>query len=128
MAHDRRLIFRKRGVSICVVEVPVGVNQPARRLVKRPSDSAAYLSNARALARVDHRTFLGAANCGYGSAGSKEGKDRWANLHNGQRSALVCGPRKFDKTARREGVAVIHANSGLSSGHISLSSLAPDLS
>src|SRR5882757_9507886 len=49
--------------------------------------------------RVDHRTFLGAANCGYRSAGSNEGKDRWANLDNGQRSALVNGPRKFDKTA-----------------------------
>jgi hypothetical protein len=71
------------------------------------------------IARVDHRTFLGAANCGYRSASSNEGKDRWANLHNGQRSASVCGPRKFDKTAHREAVAVIHANSGLSSGHIS---------
>jgi len=38
------------------------------------------------IARVDHRTFLGAANCGYRFASS------------------------------------IHANSGLSSGHISLSS------
>jgi TetR/AcrR family transcriptional repressor of nem operon len=45
-----------------------------------------------------------------------------------QRSALVCGPRKFDKTAHREAVAVIHANSGLSSGHISLSSVAPHIS
>jgi hypothetical protein len=52
----------------------------------------------------------------------------WANLDNGQRSALVCGPRKFDKTARREAVAVIHANSGLPSGHISLSSVAPYIS
>jgi hypothetical protein len=120
MAHHRRLIFRKRGVSICVVEVPVGVNPPARRLVKRPSDGAAYFRNARAIACVDHRTFLGAANCGYRSAGSNEGKDRWVNLDNGQRSALLCGPRKFDKTARREAVAVIHANSGLPSGHISL--------
>jgi hypothetical protein len=128
MAHHRRLISRKRGVSICVVEVPVGVKQPARRLVKRPSDGAAYFWNARAIARVDHRTFLGAANCGYRSAGSNEGKNRWANLDNGQRSALVCGPRKFDKTAHREAVAVIHANSGLSSGHISLSSVAPDIS
>jgi hypothetical protein len=42
------------------------------------------------------------------------------NLDNGQRSALLCGPRKFDKTAHREAVAVIHANSGLPSGHISL--------
>jgi hypothetical protein len=77
---------------------------------------------------VDHRTFLGAVNCGYRSAGSNEGKDRWANLDNGQRSALVCGPRKFDKTGRREPVAVIHANGRLSSGHISLSSVAPDIS
>jgi hypothetical protein len=117
MAPHRRLIFRKRGVFIRVVEVPVGVNQPARRLVKRPSDGAAYFRNARAIARVDHRTFLQAANCGYRS---NEGKDRWVNLDNGQRSALLCGPRKFDKTAAREAVAVIHANSGLSSGHISL--------
>jgi hypothetical protein len=35
MAHHRRLIFGKRGVSICVVEVRVGVNRLARRLVKR---------------------------------------------------------------------------------------------
>jgi len=61
-------------------------------------------------------------------AGSNEGKDRWANLDSGQRIALVGGPRKFDKTAHREVVAVIHANSGLSSGHISLSSVAPDIS
>jgi hypothetical protein len=128
MAHYRRLIFRKRGVSICVVEVPVGVNQPARRLVKRPSDGAAYFRNARAIACVDHRTFLGAANCGYRSAGSNEGKDRWANLDNCQRSALVCGPRTFDKAAHREAVAVIHANGGLSSRHISLSSVAPEIS
>jgi hypothetical protein len=80
------------------------------------------------IARVDHRTFLGAANCGYRSASSNEGKDRWANLHNGQRSASVCGPRKFNKTAHREAVAVIHANSGLSSGHISLSSVTSDIS
>jgi hypothetical protein len=40
----------------------------------------------------------------------------------------VCAPpRKFDKTAHREAVAVIHANSGLSTGHISLSSVAPDI-
>jgi hypothetical protein len=57
---------------------------------------------------------LGAANCGYRSAGSNEGKDRWANLDNGQRSALVGGPRKLDKTAHRETEALIHANSGLS--------------
>jgi hypothetical protein len=82
----------------------------------------------RSIARVDYRTFLGAANGGYRSAGSNEGKDRWANLDNGQRSALVGGPRKFDKTAHREAVAVIHANSRLSSGHISLSSVAPDIS
>jgi hypothetical protein len=61
-------------------------------------------------------------------SGSNEGKDRWANLDNGQRSALVCGPRKFDKTTHREAVAVIHASSGLSSDHISLSSVAPDIS
>ena len=42
------------------------------------------------------------------------------NLDNGQRSALLCGPRKVDKTAHREAVAVIHASSGLPSGHISL--------
>src|SRR6267154_2117709 len=78
--------------------------------------------------RVDHRTFLGAANCGYRSAASNEGKDLWANLDNGQRSALVCGLRKFDKSAHREAVAVIHVNSGLSSGHISLSAVALDIS
>jgi hypothetical protein len=128
MAHHGRLIFRKRGISICVAEVPVGVNQPARRLVKRRSDGAAYFRNARAMARVDRRTFPGAANCGYRFAGSNEGKDRWANLGNGQRSALVCGPRKFDQTAHREAVAVIHANSRLPAGHISLSAVAPDIS
>src|ERR1700730_13379707 len=100
---------------------------PAQVPLSRSSD-AAYFRNARAIARVDHRTFLGAANCGYRSGGSNEGKDRWANLDNGRRSALVCVPRKFDKTAPREAVAVIHANRGLSSGHISLSSVAPDIS
>jgi hypothetical protein len=59
---------------------------------------------------------------------SDEGKDRWANFDNVQRRALVCGPRKLDKTTRREAVAVIHANSELPSGHISLSSVAPDIS
>jgi hypothetical protein len=42
------------------------------------------------------------ANCGYRSAGSNERKERWANLDNIQKSALVCGPIKFDKTARQE--------------------------
>ena len=50
------------------------------------------------------------------------------NLDNGQRSASVSGPRKFDETAHREPVEIIHANSGLSSGHISLSSIATDIS
>jgi|ERR1700730_13966729 hypothetical protein len=35
---------------------------------------------------------------------------------------------KLPGTAHREAVAVIHANSGLSSGHISLFSVAPDIS
>ena len=76
-----------------------GCQSASEAIGEAPSDGAAYFRNARAIARVDHRTLLGAANCGYCSAGSNEGKDRWANLDNGQRSALVCGPRKFDKTA-----------------------------
>src|ERR1700730_18606047 len=40
----------------------------------------------------------------------------------------VCAPpRKFDKTAHREAVAVLHANSVLSFAYISLSSVAPDI-
>jgi hypothetical protein len=129
MAHHRRLIFRKRGVSICVVEVPVGVSA-SEAIGEAPKRWRCVFQERAGYSPVDHRTFLGAANCGYRSAGSNEGKDRWASLDNGQRSAVVCGPRKFGKTAHREAVAftVIHANNGLSSGHISLSSVAPDIS
>ena len=47
------------------------------------------------------------------SAPMKEKTD-WPNLDNGQRTALACGPRKFDETAQGKAVALIHADSGLS--------------
>jgi hypothetical protein len=49
MGHHRRMIFSKRGISICVVEVPAGVNQPSRRLVKRQSDGAPYFPAGRSI-------------------------------------------------------------------------------
>ena len=52
--------------------------------------------------RVDHRTFLGAADCGWRSAGSKA-KDHWGNFDNGQ----LYGPTKVRQDYRPDAVAVI---------------------
>jgi hypothetical protein len=112
MDDDGRSVLSKRGVSIGMVEVPMRINQPARRLMKHRGDGAAYLSDARAIARVDNRAFLGGTPCRYRSAGSHKSENLRANLGYGERSALVRSPREVDQPSCREAMAAIHAKGG----------------
>ena len=110
MGDNRCSIFCKRQVSIRMVEVPMCVNQPARRLVKRQGHAASYFIYPRAIARVDYGASLRRADCRYRAAGSHKSEDLGTNLCHGQWSALVRNPALIDKASSWEAMAVIHSN------------------
>ena len=120
VGEDRSSVFRIRSVSVRMVKMPMRVNQPARRLMKRRSDVTAYLRDTRAIARVNDRSSPATSDCRYRSAGAQKRKNLWTNLGHGQRSGLVCGPGEVDRPSRRETMAANHAKRGMWFNHVSI--------
>src|SRR5262249_46522043 len=75
MGKDRCTGGNKRGVSVSVVEMPVGVDQPSWRLPKRGSESAFDLRETGAKSAIDDRAAQRSLDPCYVPAGSIEHED-----------------------------------------------------
>jgi hypothetical protein len=80
MGKDGRTGGSKGGVAVGVVEMPVGVDQPPRRLRKRGSDGAFDLRDTRAKSAVDDRADRRSGNRRDVSSGSAEDEDAAPDL------------------------------------------------
>ena len=87
-----------------MIEVPMGIDQPAGRLLKHGCDAAPDFLDAAAVARVDDRTALRCRERGYVSASTAEDEDTGSDLPDGQGRVSVGDPGQGDQSARREAV------------------------